>query len=51
MFDTGASLACPAETSTTNGRPAPSTRRRILLVNPPRERPIPWSGGSMPGFA
>ena len=45
--NTGASLACPAETTTTNGRPPPSTRWWILLVKPPRERPIPWSGGSM----
>ena len=26
---------------------APSTRWWILLVNPPRERPMPWSGGSI----
>jgi hypothetical protein len=33
-------------TNNTNGRPTPSTRAWTLLVNPPRERPIPCSSDS-----
>lgn len=33
-----------------SARPFPSQTRSFLVVRPPRERPIAWSGGSSPNF-
>ncbi len=44
----GESPACPGPIRRLRGRPAPSTSWWILVDSPPRDRPMPWSGGSMP---
>ena len=36
----------PAVASTASGRPRPSVTRCSFVLNPPRERPRAWSGGS-----
>lgn len=46
----GASLAWPGLSSTTIGRPWPSTTWWIFVVSPPRDRPTAWSGGSASRF-
>jgi hypothetical protein len=43
----GESPRCPAVITTDKGFCPCSTARWILLVSPPRERPRPWSAGSM----
>jgi hypothetical protein len=35
------SLRCPPVTTAASGRPCPSTPAWILVVSPPRERPMP----------
>ncbi len=46
----GESPPWPGATSITNGRPLPSARWWILVLNPPRDRPNAWSAGSRPRF-
>ena len=42
----GLSWTLPPVYKTTRTRPAPSVSACTLVVNPPRDRPIAWSGGS-----
>ena len=44
----GAQHSRAGPTSMTSGRPLPSVRWWIFVLSPPRERPMPWSGGAVP---
>lgn len=46
----GASPPWPGPTTTTRGRPRPSTIAWIFVPAPALERPTPWSGGSTNRF-
>ena len=47
VWNWGLSPRWPAVTTIDSGRWPPSTARCSLVVSPPRERPSPWSAGSL----